>query len=254
VNPGPVPRHTIAEDRMANLKRTTRCRRCASCGRLANDAHVCAPRTTVADRFWPKVDRRGPDECWPWTGAYIRKGGYGAFNCGPPTYRVTQAQRVAWELTNGPTTDSLFVLQECGNRPCCNPAHLFLGAAAKADLCQPCSRFVGAGHVCPSPAERFWRYVERGDAEACWPWKELSRHEFGYGISYALGVPGQRAHRVSWQLAYGPIPDGLHVCHRCDNPPCVNPAHLFLGTNADNVADKIAKGRWRVGPRPDAKP
>lgn len=59
----------------------------------------------------------------------------------------------------------------------------------------------------------------------------------------------QRAHRLAWSFANGPIPDGMCVCHRCDNPPCCNPAHLFLGTEADNRADKMAKGRAR-GPGP----
>jgi hypothetical protein len=53
------------------------------------------------------------------------------------------------------------------------------------------------------------------------------------------------AHRVAWELTNGPIPPGLHICHRCDNPPCVTPAHLFVGTNLDNIADKVAKGRQR---------
>lgn len=98
-------------------------------------------------------------------------------------------------------------------------------------------------------AERFWSYVQRGDE--CWTWIG-ARDANGYG---RLSLPGRGtigAHRVSWELHRGEIPDGLCVLHRCDNPPCVWPEHLFLGTHADNVADRIAKGRsryvtgWRV--------
>src|SRR5678816_2871477 len=98
----------------------------------------------------------------------------------------------------------------------------------------------------PKPlSERFWSKVDQsGD---CWIW--TAHHlSSGYGLigtgSMRDGTRrGSLAHRVSWELAYGTIPDGLFVCHRCDNPSCVRPDHLFLGTCKDNAADSVAKGR-----------
>lgn len=76
----------------------------------------------------------------------------------------------------------------------------------------------------------------------CWLW--LGYVHKGYGRTHSCC--GERAaHRASFRLFVGPIPDGVLVLHRCDTPPCINPTHLFLGTTADNVADKIAKGRAR---------
>lgn len=63
----------------------------------------------------------------------------------------------------------------------------------------------------------------------------------------SVGNKTRRAHRYAWELTNGPIPDGLVVCHKCDNPICVNPSHLFLGTSADNTADKVRKGRQAKG-------
>lgn len=92
--------------------------------------------------------------------------------------------------------------------------------------------------------ERFLANVRK--TETCWLWT-ASTTSWGYGQIMHKGK-GSRAHRVSWELHNGPIPTGLFVCHHCDVPACVNPAHLFLGTNAENLADMDAKG-WRVNPR-----
>jgi hypothetical protein len=81
--------------------------------------------------------------------------------------------------------------------------------------------------------------------EGCWEYRH-SLTLSGYGRLWVDGKT-RRAHRVAWELTYGPIPDGIEVCHRCDNPPCVRPDHLFLGTAEDNAADREAKGRSRGG-------
>ncbi len=107
---------------------------------------------------------------------------------------------------------------------------------------------------------RFWTKVDRSAGpEACWPWRGYIRTD-GYGQFALTHRRPARAHRISWELAHGEIKNGLWVLHRCDNPPCVNPDHLFLGTHADNEADKVNKGRQARGPsngmvlHPDRRP
>jgi hypothetical protein len=96
----------------------------------------------------------------------------------------------------------------------------------------------------PSLEERFWPLVQKQD-EGCWLWIGNRVHS-GYGrLTYDSKT--DRAHRISWRLTYGEIPDGLLVCHRCDNPPCVRPEHLFLGTNKDNMQDMASKHRGVEG-------
>lgn len=92
--------------------------------------------------------------------------------------------------------------------------------------------------------DRFEAKFIRGDD--CWEWT-AAKHPFGYG-NFWDGKGYTTAHRVSYLLYVGEIPAGICVLHRCDNPACVRPDHLFLGTHQDNIADKIAKGRAR-GPR-----
>lgn len=99
-----------------------------------------------------------------------------------------------------------------------------------------------------SKRERFDHYSPNRPEDGCWVWTG-SRHDKGYGqlrTKHEGKSVLERAHRLAWEFEYGAIPQGVIVMHHCDNPPCVRPSHLFVGTHADNMADKIAKGRaWR---------
>lgn len=86
----------------------------------------------------------------------------------------------------------------------------------------------------------FWKRVNK--SETCWNWIGVKDKD-GYGTLSIRGKGLKRAHRLSWEIHNGPIPDGMSVLHKCDNPSCVNPEHLFLGTQLDNMRDKTAKGR-----------
>lgn len=111
-----------------------------------------------------------------------------------------------------------------------------------------CSRkcYYDAAHHEGSMAEWFWSRVDKsGD---CWVWRGRCLQS-GYG-QLIVKKKVLLAHRVAFELTHGHIPPGLEICHRCDNPPCVNPAHLFCGSHADNMRDMKTKGRQSRGARP----
>lgn len=110
-----------------------------------------------------------------------------------------------------------------------------------------CARKKGGnsrGH--PPLTERFWGKVNKergfGPNGDCWEWTG-HRMKFGYGVIRSDGKV-HKAHRISYSINIAPIPDDLMVCHHCDNPACVRPDHLFVGTHQDNMDDRMAKGRY----------
>jgi hypothetical protein len=101
----------------------------------------------------------------------------------------------------------------------------------------------------PKQIKQFWSRIRIGKPEECWEWQGYRVHH-GYGHTMYM-VNGKcyhpRSHRLAYYLTFGPIPEGCGVCHRCDNPPCCNPAHLFVGTQKDNANDARLKGRLCPG-------
>ena len=96
-----------------------------------------------------------------------------------------------------------------------------------------------------TPGQRFWQKVHRAGDTDCWQWVAATTGS-GYGV-FRIDGKLVRAHRWSYAKYRGEIPKGMHVCHHCDRPSCVRPSHLFLGTQADNLADMARKGRQAKG-------
>lgn len=135
-------------------------------------------------------------------------------------------------------------------KACVQCAEILTGRSQGRRFCQPaCYHAWLRDRAAESLVARFWAKVNIGREDECWLWTASTIR--GYGQYHAPRVdavqPTIYAHRFSWELANGPIPDNLQVLHRCDCPLCVNPNHLFLGTQADNLADAVQKGRLVCG-------
>lgn len=187
---------------------------------------------TLLDKLEARTDKSGgSDACWPWIGS-VGQWDQPFVNHLNKTY---SCRRLVWELaTKSKPLPNKWIRTTCGNSRCLNPKHLAL-------------------RTTKDPATKFWEKVQRGAPDECWLW--MGDIQKGYGKFHGPNDRQMFAHRFSYELAHGPIEGHVGhdpereicVCHRCDNPRCVNPAHLFLGKDRDNVHDMIAKGRNSSG-------
>jgi hypothetical protein len=238
-----------------------RCLRAAANGRRLGptEGYSSMDEKTIA-RFWQKVDRCGPDECWEWlTG--LSRWGYGAFSVGGRAGGNVYAHRFSFELHVGPIPQGLWILHSCDNPPCVNPAHLSLGSSSVNQLertargrrpAPPLIRLPRQPSIRPTLAERFWCNVDKQgptptacpELGPCHLWT-ASCDRAGYGKIRANGKQ-EKAHRVGFFLKHGhwPTPCGLHSC---DNPACCNGDHIYAGSMGDNNRDRNARGRHARG-------
>lgn len=133
-------------------------------------------------------------------------------------------------------------------KQCLNCKRIFLTLREEAKYCtRTCSNRLAAKmpRTRISPERRFWRNVRK--SRGCWEYGGSGRVDYRtIHLDTRDPSSGVGAHRFSWELHFGPIPEGIYVCHKCDNPKCVRPNHLFLGTNEENQRDSYSKGRSRL--------
>lgn len=181
--------------------------------------------------FWNKVSVSSNDKCWKWLGVIDKSTGRGHFSIDRKTYYPIHFMFL---LDGIDIPSGMMIFNKCGNLLCVNPNHYELGTKFGRELNNQI-------RTKKSIENRFWNLVSIKTKDDCWEW-EASFDGKGYG-QFNIDGRTYRSHRVAWELLNGKIPNGLELCHHCDNPKCVNPNHLFLGTHKDNMHDMKLKGR-----------
>jgi hypothetical protein len=206
------------------------------------------------ERIMAKVKINELTDCWIWMGAKGPRGG-GAIRVNG---KVTSPRRLMYYIEKGPIPAGRKIGQTCGNPLCVNPNHLYVSDRERKKN-QPDKPFVPAIDFASGETKQGWtpearneknlqrlmEKIEIDESTQCWNWTGAINAN-GYG-NFFLDGKYIAAHRASYQIHKGPIPAFNFVLHGCDNPRCINPEHLFVGTQKDNMDDMTNKNRRSQG-------